>query len=175
MLTETDRQVAALTNGLKPNTLFASVGVGSWAHSVVAHYKAAESDNRIVTVEPDTAASFKESLHVGEPRPIQTGDTIMAGMNCGTPSHLAWPTLRFGVTSAVTVTDREAHESVEQLKSFGVSAGPCGAATLAALRKYIAEITAAETEKLIVPAAEREKMIVVLFSTEGWREYDIPS
>ena len=165
MLTETDRQVAALTNSLRPNTFFVSVGVGSWAHSVAAHYKAAGSYNRIVTVEPNTAASFKESLHVGERTPIQTGDTIMAGMNCGTTSDLAWPTLKHGVTSAVTVTDREAHESFEQLKSFGVSAGPCGAAPLAALRKYVAE----------VPAAEREKMIVVLFSTEGWREYDIPS
>lgn len=165
MLTETDRQVASLTNGIKPNVLFVSVGVGSWAHSVVAHYKAANSDNRIIAVEPDTAASLKESLHVGELTPIHTGDTIMAGMNCGTTSDLAWPMLRDGVTSAITVTDRESHESVECLKGLGVSSGPCGAATLAALRKYAEE----------VPFAERRDMVVVLFSTEGGREYHIPN
>lgn len=164
MLTETDRQVAALTDGLKPNTFFVSVGVGSWAHSVVAHYRNADKNNRIISVEPDTAASLKESLHAGELTSINTGETIMAGMNCGTPSLIAWPVLRDGLHAAVTVTDIEAHEDVEFLKKGGVNAGPCGAATLAALRKFASTID----------AEERAKMVVVLFSTEGWRQYDIP-
>lgn len=165
MLTETDRQVASLTDGLKPNTLFVSVGVGSWAHSVVAYYKAADATNHIISVEPDSAASLKESLHVDKLTSIQTGETIMAGMNCGTPSLIAWPVLRDGLHAAVTVTDAEAHKDVEYLKNEKVNAGPCGAATLAALRKY------ADT----LDAQERAKMIVVLFSTEGWRQYKVPT
>lgn len=164
MLSETDRQVASLTGGLKPNTFLVSVGVGSWAHSVVAHYKAADAVNRIISVEPDTAASLKESLHVGKLTSISTGETIMAGMNCGTPSLIAWPVLRAGVHAAVTVTDIEAHEDVQFLKKESVDAGPCGAATLAALRKF------ADT----IDAEERAKMVVVLFSTEGWRQYKVP-
>ncbi|KXS98991.1 hypothetical protein AC578_6162 [Pseudocercospora eumusae] len=165
MLTETDRQVATLAHGVKPNTFFVSVGVGSWAHSVVAHYKAADPSNRIVSVEPTAAASLKESLHVGGLTPIATGETIMAGMCCGTISHIAWPVLKSGIHAAVTVTDQESHESVQYLQQMGVNAGPCGAATLAALRKYVADI---DTE-------EKKRMVVVLFSTEGWREYEVPS
>lgn len=165
MLAETDRQVTAIAPGVKPNTFFVSVGVGSWAHSVVAHYKAANPGNDIITVEPEVAASLKESLHVGKLTAIGTGDTINAGMNCGTISHIAWPVLKAGVEAAVTVTDRESHEAVEQLRNLGVNAGPCGASTLSALRKYVAEIN----------AEKRKDMSVVLFSTEGWREYEVPT
>jgi len=80
MLTEADRQVADITGGKRPNLAVASVGVGCWAHSVVAHYKALDPASAIVTVEPDTAACFKESLHCGELTPIETADTIMCGM-----------------------------------------------------------------------------------------------
>ena len=164
MLTETDRQVASLTGGQRPNTLFVSVGVGSWAHSVVAHYKAADTSNQIISVEPETAACLKESLHVNKLTSVKTGETIMAGMNCGTPSLIAWPVLRGGMHAAATVTDLEAHRDVEYLKKEGVNAGPCGAATLAAVRKYAGT----------VDAQARAKMVVVLFSTEGWRQYDVP-
>lgn len=76
MLSETDRQVAGLTGGLKPSLFFVSVGVGSWAHSVVSHYKGADEKNCIVAVEPTVAASLKESLHCGQLSPIQTGETV---------------------------------------------------------------------------------------------------
>ncbi|KJX96776.1 diaminopropionate ammonia-lyase like protein [Zymoseptoria brevis] len=163
MLTETDRQVAAITSH-RPKTFFVSVGVGSWAHSVVAHYTCASPSNRVVTVEPIAAPSFKESLHVGHPTPIVTGETIMAGMNCGTTSSLAWPVLRDGVSDAVIVEEMEAHDAVEKLKGLSVSAGPCGAATLAALRTFVKGMN----------AQERAEMSVVLFSTEGAREYAVP-
>ncbi|GAB7360863.1 hypothetical protein MBLNU230_g0849t1 [Neophaeotheca triangularis] len=168
MLAETDRQVALATqDAAKPNLLFASVGVGSWAHSVVSHYKAADpAGNRIVTVEPDSAAAFKESLHCGQITPVETGDTIMCGMNCGTTSTIAWPVLRDGVFAATTVTDRESHEDVVFLQRQGVDAGPCGAANLAALRKFCASGLMGEGEKA--------EAVVVLFSTEGNREYEIP-
>lgn len=165
MLRETDRQIASRTGGRAANLAFVSVGVGSWAHSVAYHYKAQDAMNKIVTVEPGTAACFKESLHSGRLTTIETGETIMNGMNCGTPSMIAWPVLRDGTYAAVTVTDVESHDSVQYLQSQGVDAGPCGAATLAALRKLCAEIS----------RSDREDTVVVLFSTEGMREYEAPS
>lgn len=89
----------------------------------------------------------------------------MNGMNCGTTSLSAWPVLRDGVYAAVTVTDREAHREVQFLQAQGVNAGPCGAATLAALRKVCAEMD----------VKERLEAVVVLFSTEGMREYEVPT
>ncbi|KAK4545111.1 hypothetical protein LTR36_003662 [Oleoguttula mirabilis] len=164
MLRETDRQVAALTSGRKPEFVVGSVGVGSWMHAVTSHYKAVSPTNKVVTVEPDRAACLKESLHTGQMTSIKTGDTIMCGMNCGTPSKIAWSVLRDGVDVAVTVTDKQSHECVQYLQSQGVNAGPCGAATLAALRR-------ACTEPMV---EKRGDGVVVLFSTEGMREYDVP-
>ncbi|EME42267.1 hypothetical protein DOTSEDRAFT_154934 [Dothistroma septosporum NZE10] len=168
MLAETDRQIQTAQGGQSPsqNSVYiTSVGVGSWAHSVVAHYKAASSSAFITTVEPEVAASLKESLHCKEITPVATGDTIMAGMNCGTTSKIAWPTLREGVGAAVAVNDVEAHQSVLELKAQGVKPGPCGAATLAALRKYLKEAG---------DSRDWSKSTVVLFSTEGEREYAVP-
>lgn len=90
----------------------------------------------------------------------------MNGMNCGTTSLSAWPVLRDGVYAAATVTDLEAHRDVQLLQAQGVNAGPCGAATLAALRKVCAEIG---------DVRERGEAVVVLFSTEGMREYNVPT
>ena len=63
------------------------------------------------------------------------------------------------------VNDVEAHHSVLYLQDHGVNAGPCGAAPLAALRKL--------HEKGVLqkdPGA-----VVVLFSTEGYRDYILPT
>ncbi|KAI7260135.1 tryptophan synthase beta subunit-like PLP-dependent enzyme [Hortaea werneckii] len=166
LLTETDRQVAAATNGKAPDLVLGSTGVGSWMHAVTSHYALASPSTKVVTVEPDTAASFKESLHCGDITPIKTGDTIMCGMNCGTTSTIAWPVLRSGIPTAATVTDRESHESVEYLKAVGVDAGPCGAASIAALRKICYAGMAGTVD-------ERKEKVVVLFSTEGNREYEV--
>ena len=163
MLSETDRQVSAQTCGRTANLVFVSVGVGSWAHAAVAHYRSQDANTKIVTVEPNTAACFKESLHNDTLAPIETGETIMNGMNCGTSSLIAWPVLKDGTYAATTVTDIESHECVEFLRSQDVNAGPCGAATLASLRKL-----RGETEY-------SKDTIVVLFSTEGRREYEVPN
>ena len=167
VLRETDQQIAEQTNDAKlPTLAVASVGVGSWAHAVVAHYRAAAATNKVLSVEPTAAASFAESLQCGEITPISTGHTIMNGMNCGTTSTIAWPVLRDGTYAAVTVTDLESHACVKELQARDVNAGPCGAATLAALRKACTEGVVTEEEK--------KGMCVVLFSTEGMREYDVP-
>ncbi|KAI7498148.1 tryptophan synthase beta subunit-like PLP-dependent enzyme [Hortaea werneckii] len=166
-LAETDRQVAAATNGKAADLVLGSTGVGSWMHAVTSHYALASPSTKVITVEPDTAASFKESIHRGDITPIKTGDTIMCGMNCGTTSTIAWPVLRSGIHTAATVSDRESHESVEFLKTVGIDAGPCGAASIAALKK-ICHAGLAGTED------ERKEKLVVLFSTEGNRVYEIP-
>ena len=165
MLAEVDRQIAAATSGGHATHAFVSVGVGSWAHAVIPHYKSHSTSTRIITVEPVAAPSFKESLHCGQITPIETGETIMNGMNCGTTSLIAWPEMRDGVDVAVVVDDVESHKDVEYLQKKGINAGPCGAATLAALRRLCREDG----------MGDLEGGIVVLYSTEGNREYEIPN
>jgi diaminopropionate ammonia-lyase len=166
MLTETDAQLRDLS--LPPIThAVASVGVGSWAQAVTQHYKSASVPQSvsIITVEPDTAASLKASLEAGEITSIATGHTIMDGMNCGTVSYTAWPVLKEGVDASVQVSDAEAHKDLQCLHQRGVMNGPCGAATLSALRRLVRE------GKLGLGG----KSVVVLFSTEGMREYTVPT
>jgi diaminopropionate ammonia-lyase len=58
----------------------------------------------------------------------------MAGLNCGTPSSLAFPDLLSTLEGGVWVTDAEAAEATRILGENGIDAGACGAASLAALR-----------------------------------------
>ena len=52
-------------------------------------------------------SAVAQSLRAGEPVTVDTSaPTMMAGLNCGTPSGIGWPTIRDGVSAAVT--DRSA-------------------------------------------------------------------
>lgn len=167
MLTETDRQLQNQDINEVTHAI-ASVGVGSWAQAVTMHYKS-ESQSRsatVITVEPDTAACLKTSLEEGRIIPITTGHTIMNGMNCGTVSMTAWEVLKVGVDASVTVSDLDVHQDVQYLHQQGVKNGPCGAAPLSALKKLCKE----RRSELRLD----KNSIVVLFSTEGAREYAIP-
>lgn len=165
MLTETDRQLEEMD--LPGAThVFAAVGVGSWAQAVTMHYKAQTHPATVITVEPEVAASLQASLQAGEITPISTSHTIMNGMNCGTTSKTAWQILKHGVDASVTVSDVDVHHDVQYLHRQGVKNGPCGAATMTALKK------ACSMQK--AGLGLDEKSVVVLFSTEGAREYTIP-
>ncbi|WP_312856172.1 pyridoxal-phosphate dependent enzyme [Nocardioides pelophilus] len=59
--------------------------------------------------------------------------SIMAGLNCGTPSLLAWPTLRAGLTGSLVIDDALAETAMVLLAEDGVAAGETGAAAAAAL------------------------------------------
>ncbi|OTA53195.1 tryptophan synthase beta subunit-like PLP-dependent enzyme [Hypoxylon sp. EC38] len=172
MLAESDRQALSLTGGKPATHAIVPVGAGSIGEAVTAHYKNTSRRKefgpaRVLAVEPTTAACLFESLKVDKSVSVPTEDTIMCGMNCGTLSTTAWPVLRNGVDAAVVVTDLESHNAVKELNARGIFAGPCGAATLAALKRVCADAK----QKLGLD----ESSIVVLYCTEGQRGYPIPS
>jgi diaminopropionate ammonia-lyase len=146
---------------LAPDLVVVPVGVGSLAQAVVTHYRSGGPAAAVLAVEPDTAACVLASLRAGAPRSVGTGATVMAGLNCGTPSSLAWPVLRAGLDAAVAVADDDALRAVRDLREQGVSSGPSGAATLAAARAALGD-PARRAELRIGPDAT-----VVLLSTEG--------
>jgi diaminopropionate ammonia-lyase len=118
---------------LEIGLLVVPAGVGSLAQAAV-RFGSTLSDCRVVAVEPDLAACIGASLAAGELTSVETGETSMAGLNCGTPSYLAWPDLRAGLAGAVTVDDEQARSAMADLAAAGVDSGPCGAAGLAGLR-----------------------------------------
>ncbi len=88
----------------------------------------------MLSVEPETAACVLASLQRGKLGSIPTGDTVMAGLNCGTPSFNAWPFIAHGLDAAIAIPDAEALRAVADLAAFGIAAGPSGAASLAGVR-----------------------------------------
>ncbi len=164
LLIEAEEQLAA--RGLKATITVTPIGVGSLGHAVVAHCKSDGRRIRVLTVEPETAACLHHNLRVGGWTTIETSATIMSGMNCGTVSPISWPVFVKGVDASVTVSDLECHESVQYLHAHGVHAGPCGAASLAALRK----VAAIDSNAVGLDS----DAVVVLLSTEGARGYTVP-
>ncbi|PGH28184.1 hypothetical protein AJ80_00074 [Polytolypa hystricis UAMH7299] len=165
MMIETEEQVREATGGTA-DFVIAPAGVGSFAQAVVSYWKSRPYPCSVMAVEPDSAACLKNSLTKGEPITIATENTIMAGLNCGTVSSIAWPILQKGVDISVSVSDREAHEGVAQFKALGIHAGPCGTASYAAL-KHIAEQHSKDVQSL------NPDSTVVLFCTEGERGYEM--
>jgi acetylornithine deacetylase/succinyl-diaminopimelate desuccinylase family protein len=144
--------------------VIAPAGVGSFARAVTTHYKSSQatSNTTVVLVEPDTAACVKTSLQNDRITTVETGSSIMEGMNCGTISTTAWPILKAGVDKALSISDYESHIAILELQKEGIELGPCGAAPYAALKLLV------EHSKI------KPDSVVVLFGTEGKRPYDTP-
>jgi diaminopropionate ammonia-lyase len=120
----------------RPDLVVVPTGVGSLLQAALTHYRS-DLDllgTTIVSVEPVNAACVLTSVTAGQPVAVDTGVTVMAGLNCGTVSTLAWPYITHGLDACVTVTDAQAVAAAHDLTALGVPAGPCGAAALAAAR-----------------------------------------
>ncbi|MGH8829073.1 MAG: pyridoxal-phosphate dependent enzyme, partial [Jiangellaceae bacterium] len=102
---EADAQLAE--HGLvRVDLVVVPVGVGSLAQAAVRHYRSTQAAAPVVlSVEPRNAPAIIASLHAGEATSVETTHTIMAGLNCGTPSAIAWPYLEAGLDAAVTVSE----------------------------------------------------------------------
>ena len=169
LLHEIDAELAA--RGLaQPGMIVVPAGVGSLAQAVIARYRSrpagdgAPSPATVLSVEPDGAACVLASLLAGGPRTVPTGVTIMAGLNCGTPSGAAWPYLRAGLDAAVTVGDAAAIRAVADLARLGVSSGPSGAAALAGAR---AALTGPGSSRRRSDLGIDGTSAVILLNTEG--------
>ncbi|TFV61617.1 pyridoxal-phosphate dependent enzyme [Mycobacterium sp. PS03-16] len=128
---EAAEQAVELGAGI--DLIIVPAGVGSLAHAAVT-FARSRSDCRVVTVEPDVADCIRASLAAGALTTVPTGETSMAGLNCGTPAYLAWPDLQEHLAGAVVVDDEATAKAVAELAALGLDAGPCGAASLAALK-----------------------------------------
>ncbi len=167
LLAEIDAQLG--DRGLAgPDLISVPVGVGSLGQAVVAHYRSRPSASgagpAVLAVEPAAAACVLASLRAGACRSIETGATIMDGLNCGTPSMLAWPVLSAGLDAAIAVPDAAAYAAVAELTGHRISARPSGAAALAGVRAALTgDGEGARRRELGLTASS----VVVLLSTEG--------
>jgi diaminopropionate ammonia-lyase len=125
---EIDAELAA-RGAAPPEIIFVQVGVGALAAAVVRHYRQRSHAPIIVGVEPERAACVLASLEAGRIVSIPgPHDSIMAGLNCGTPSLVAWPDVSRGLDLAMAIGDERAGEGMRALARDGVVAGETGAA-----------------------------------------------
>jgi len=125
-----------------PDIVFIQVGVGAFAFAAARYFHDPTAFPRLISVEPTAADCCLRSVEIGNGRPhsfVSTENTIMAGLNCGTPSLTAWPAVRDRFDAFVAVEDNYAREAMILLAEEGVVSGESGAAGLAALIALHAE------------------------------------
>lgn len=156
---EACRQVETL-GGTGFDAAFVPAGVGAFASAAVRSL--AGRGCSVVTVEPTDADCVRRSLVAGAPveapRPHRS---MMAGLNCGEVSRIAWPVLRDGVAVAVSVSDAEAEAAMRLLAAAGLPSSASGAASLAGAVAAAADPSGAA--RLFSGGGSR----VLLLDTEG--------
>jgi len=152
--------------------VFMQSGVGTWASCVAAYYHNRYPGKmpKLVTVEPNESDALLESSRQMNLTKTKAGQqTIMAGLNCGTPSVLAWDILKDAVDLFISIPDEYAVRAIQYLyypftKDRQVFAGESGAAGLAGLMALASDDSLKEAKKRI---GLNKTSRVLVFNTEG--------
>jgi diaminopropionate ammonia-lyase len=168
---EIDRQTSS---DLQFDFIFLQGGVGSLAAAAVRYYlpRSDRGCPRFICLEPVQADCLMASIRssAGElTRSTGRLDSLMAGLNCGTPSLIAWPILRDSVDLFLAIPDRYALDAMKTYyhptgTDVRIVSGESGAAGLAALIALMKDRSLdGARERLGIGSSSR----VLLFNTEG--------
>ena len=116
-----------------PDLVVVQIGVGSFAAAVTRHFRGPHTSKRpkLLGVEPADAACLLRSVEEGRIVSVHgPHHSIMAGLNCGRPSLVAWPIVSRGIDVLVAMDDGPAREAVRLMAASGVVSGETGAAGL---------------------------------------------
>ena len=139
----------------EPTVVAGQMGVGALSAAIARKF-ARRPARLLVGVEPTAAACITESALAGRIVTVAAeGHTCMAGLNCGTPSEIAFESNLHGYDCFVTIADEFAEEAVRVLHADGIDAGESGAAGLAGLLAEREALSLGETD------------VVLVFLTEG--------
>jgi diaminopropionate ammonia-lyase len=123
-----------------PDVVFVQMGVGALAAAAIGHYQQHATPPRIIGVEPNRAACVLASLEANALTAVPgPHDSIMAGLNCGLPSLIAWPLLQSGLSATLAIDDAYACQAVRELAAVGLRVGETGAAGLGGLLALAAQ------------------------------------
>ena len=118
-----------------PDLVVVPVGVGALAAAAGVAYG---GRSRLAGVEPVVAACLGESMRAGRivevPGPH---NSVMAGLNAGVPSLVAWPIIRDTFSDFVTVTDDDALDGVARLAALGLDAGEVSGGAVAGAARLV--------------------------------------
>jgi len=133
---EIDEQLDAM-GAPHPDVVLVQIGVGAFAAAAAHHFRRSGAPRRplLVGVEPADADCMRASVAAGkvvsQPGPHRS---IMAGLNCGTPSIVAWPVVSAAFDVFFALDDDAARAGMVDLARAGVVSGESGAAGAGVLR-----------------------------------------
>jgi diaminopropionate ammonia-lyase len=146
-----------------PDLVVIQIGVGALAAAAVRHFRREGSRSVcMVGVEPEASACVLASMEAGRLVTIPgPHDSIMVGLNCGTPSVVAWPVVSSGFDAYVAVADERAREGMRALARVDVVSGETGAAGVACLLELLDDSSV--RDRLSID----ENTTALVLSTEG--------
>lgn len=159
----------AEAGGRGPDVVIVQVGVGALAGAAARHFRSTDSGVRLVVVEPLAAACNLRSIQEGEMVSVPgPHSSIMVGLNCDTPSLIAWPDVSGGFDAFIAVEDDTARQAMRAMSRAGIVSGETGAAGLAGLIEMRSGVAGACGEALGLGSSTS----VLLISTEGATDPD---
>ncbi len=170
-------QMAEIENQTKEfddqiDIIFLQTGVGSWP-SAITHYVRNHpklKKTKIVCVEPMESDCFLQSAKNNKLSATKkTQKTIMAGLNCGTPSILAWEIMKTGIDVFLSIDDSYAVQAMQKyyfpnVDDKHIEAGESGAAGLAGLIALLSDPILNDLKNRL---ELNNTTKVLLFNTEG--------
>lgn len=162
-------ELDAQLDGRTVDLVVVPIGVGSLAAAAARHFRATPGKGpRLVGVEPIDAACVLASARAGHPVTVD-GDlgSIMAGLNCPTPSMDAWPQLAAAFDAFCAVGDAHVLDGMRRLAAAGLDRGACAGGVVGGLTALLSD--PAHREALALP--ERATALLVL--TEGVTDRDL--
>nr|WP_246211221.1 pyridoxal-phosphate dependent enzyme [Phytoactinopolyspora alkaliphila] len=132
ILRECSEQLTS-TSAPVPDLVVVPLGVGALASAVIDHFARIGSDPVVVGVEPSAAACVMAAISADRIVSL-TGplESRLSGLNCGTTSMVAWPSLRAGLDAVVALDDDEGVAGSVLAEQMKLHVGPCSGAALAA-------------------------------------------
>ena len=155
----------------RPTHVFLQAGVGSMAGTICAVLAETYRDNcpRITIVEPTEVACFYETMKIGDGEihsATGNGQTMMAGLNCATPCHIAWNIIRSVAADSAAIPDSVTATAIRKLyypegNDPRIISGESGAAGFALANAALSD------NKLREKLEIDENSIIFLINTEG--------
>ena len=164
-------EVLEQTEGRMPTHIFLQAGVGSMAGGIEAFFinRCKKNPPLISIVEADAADCIYRSVLAGDGRAHSLegdSETIMAGLNCGTPCRTVWPVLRdcsaFFCSCRDAVTEQGMRAFANPIADDpSVVSGESGAVTYGLLLSIL------QSDDLRALFKINQDSVILLISTEG--------
>jgi diaminopropionate ammonia-lyase len=157
----------------KVDLVILQAGVGGFAAAGSWFFAHRYGKNRpyLICAEPTESDCFLESIRSGKGAPRETlgsQTSIMAGLNCGTPSVAAWPIIKTAADAFIAIEDHYAEAAIRAY--FHAEDGDTPIVSCESGASSLAGLMALCRESTLKPVRDRIGLVdcsVLLVNTEG--------